>query len=228
MTTYDLYIHTGPKRRKTYIHVPQLAGCIAQGDTTDAAIEAVPDAIRAFIGFIARYAAPYDVSKPFRTRVVEEDLSGGFLGVGFLPPDAKPLSRRESEALMQRLAHIHAAVRQLAEGCSAKQLDAAPAKGRPIRRILSHMCVEGAYLRGVTGASRIQREVDEGNRDPLDALDLLWELEAARLDAMSEEERRAVVQRGQSAWSVRAAVRRMLEHAWEHYSEIAVRLGNAV
>lgn len=116
MRTYDLYVHTGLRRRKTYIHVPQRTGCIAQGEN----------------------------------------------------------------------------------------------------------------LRSVTGASRIQREVDEGRRDPLDALDALWELEAARLASMPAEERRAVVQRGQSPWSVRAAVRRMLEHGWEHYSEIAQRLGKPV
>ncbi|HXK34283.1 MAG TPA: type II toxin-antitoxin system HicB family antitoxin [Dehalococcoidia bacterium] len=225
MKTYDLYVHTGPKRRKTYIHVPQLTGCIAQGDTTDAAIEAAPEAIRAFIGFIARYDEPCDPEEPFRTRIAEEDLSGGFLGTGFLPPDAKPLSMRDADALMQRLAHIHDAVRRLTDGLSAKQLDAAPAKGRPIRRILSHLCAEGGYLRGVTGASRIQREVDEGKRDPLEALDALWELEVARLASMPAEERGAIVQRGQSPWSVRASVRRMLEHGWEHYSEIAERLG---
>lgn len=228
MKTYDLYVHTGPKRKKTYIHMPQLTGCIAQGDTTDAAIEAAPDAIRAFIRFIARHGEPYDPKEPFRTRVAEEDLSGGFLGIGFLPPDAKPLPKREADVLMQRLANIHAAVRRLTDRLSAKQLDAAPVKGRPIRRILAHMCGEGGYLRGVTGASRIHREVDEGKRDPLDALDALWELEARRLASMPAEERGAVVQRGQSPWSVRAALRRMLEHGWEHYSEIAERLGKPV
>jgi hypothetical protein len=31
--------------------------------------------------------------------------------------------------------------------------------------------------------------------------------------------------RGQSPWTVRYEVRQMLEHAWEHYIEIAERLG---
>jgi hypothetical protein len=84
---------------------------------------------------------------------------------------------------------------------------------------------EGGYLRGVTGASRIQRLADEGAIEPLDALDQLFELETERLDAMTDEERSEVIQRGQNPWSARSAVRRMLEHGWEHYVEIAERLG---
>jgi predicted RNase H-like HicB family nuclease len=225
--TYDLYVHSGPKRKKTYIHVPQLVGCIAQGDTTDAAIENVPNAIEVFLGFIARTGERVGAKEPFRTRVAEENMSGGFLGVGFLPTDAKPLSKRESDALMQRLANIHDELRGLTSGLSKKQLEAKPATGRPIGRILSHMCAEGGYLRGVSGVGRIQREVEEGKRDPHDALDELWRLESERLNTMTADERRDVIMRGQSPWSVRAAVRRMLEHGWEHYLEIAARLGKA-
>ena len=86
------------------------------------------------------------------------------------------------------------------------------------------MCGEGGYLRGVTGATRIQREADDGTIDPHDALDRLLALERERLRSMDAQERSSVVMRGQSPWSARAAVRRMLEHAWEHYVEIAVRL----
>jgi hypothetical protein len=79
-------------------------------------------------------------------------------------------------------------------------------------------------LRAISGASRIQRLVDEGKMNPLDALDQLLVLETERLKAMSDEERTTVRQAGQSTWSANAAVRRMLEHAWEHYLEICVRL----
>jgi hypothetical protein len=73
--------------------------------------------------------------------------------------------------------------------------------------------------------SRMQREMDEGRLDPLDALDQSWELEAARLEAMPDAERRGVVMRGRSQWTCRSAVRRMLEHAWEHAREIDDRAG---
>ncbi len=147
-------------------------------------------------------------------------------GIGFLPTDAKPLTPRESDALMQRLAAIHTGLRALTADLTPKQLATAPPKGRPIGRILAHICgAEGGYLRGVTGASRLAREVDEGKVDPHDALDRLFQMEQERLGAMSKAERADVIMRGQMPWSARSAVRRMLEHAWEHYVEIAERLG---
>lgn len=224
--TYDLYLDSGPMKKKTYVHVPQLLGCIARGDASDAAVEHAPDAIRAFLAFCARAGERVDPDAAFRVRVAEHVTTNQWPGngAGFLPTDQAPLTPRESDALMQRLAAIHAGLRRLTGALTPKQLDASPTKGRPIRRILQHVCVEGAYLRGVPGSSRIMSDVDKGSLDPNDALDQLFELEQARLGAMSKDERSEVILRGQSPWSARAAVRRMLEHAWEHHLEIAERL----
>jgi len=43
---------------------------------------------------------------------------------------------------------------------------------------------------------------------------------------MPDDERSSVVQRPASRWSARYAVRRMLEHCWEHLREIEARLDN--
>jgi hypothetical protein len=59
----------------------------------------------------------------------------------------------------------------------------------------------------------------------VDALDQIFALEVERLNAMTKEERSALVMRGQSPWTARSAVRHMLEHGWEHYAEIVERLG---
>ncbi len=226
MKTYDLYLDSGPMKKKTYVHVPQLLGCIARGDTSNAAVESSPDAICAFLAFVARAGERVDSGAAFRVRVAEHVTNNQWPGNGggFLPTDAAPLTSRESDALMQRLAAIHAGLRRLTGGLTMKHLDATPPKGRPIRRILQHVCVEGAYLRGIPGSSRLMSDVEKGHLDALDALDRLFELEQERLRAMSKEERSEVIMRGQTPWSARAAVRRMLEHGWEHYLEIAERL----
>lgn len=226
MKAYDLYLDSGPMKKKTYVHVPRLLGCIARGDTSDEAVERSPDAIRTFLAFAARAGERVDPNAVFRVRVAEHvtDNQWPGNGGGFIPTDAAPLTPRESDALMQRLAAIHAGLRRLTSGLTAKQLDAAPPKGRPIRRILQHVCVEGAYLRGIPGSSRLMSDVEKGGLDAHDALDQLFELEHERLRAMSKEERAEVIMRGQTPWSARAAVRRMLEHGWEHYLEIAERL----
>jgi predicted RNase H-like HicB family nuclease len=226
MKTYDLYLDSGPMRKKTFVHVPQLLGCIGRGDTTEEAIERAPDAVRTFLHFIARNGEPVDPDAKFAVRVAEHVTDGQMpgQGIGFLPTDATPLTVPDSDALMQRLAAIHAGLRDLTGKLTPKQLDAMPPKGRPIRRILAHVCGEGAYLRGIEGSSRIHRLVDEGKLDAHDALDQLWSLERDRLHAMTKDERGEVIQRGQMPWSARSAVRRMLEHGWEHYVEIAERL----
>ncbi|MEX2227386.1 MAG: hypothetical protein WEB52_13150 [Dehalococcoidia bacterium] len=225
MKTYKLYLESGPQMKTTYVHVPELMGCMLNAATTEAALDATPDVIRAYLRFMARAGEAVDPGDQIRTKVIEHTTEGGFLGSRFLPTDAQPLPPRESDKLMQRLDALHGELRRITSGVDRRKLDAAPAKGRAIRRILVHVCSEGGYLRSVTGASRIQREADEGKIDPLDALDRLHALELARLRSMDADERRGVIMRGQSPWSARAAVRRMLEHAWEHYLEIAERLG---
>ena len=227
MKTYDIYLDSGPMRKKTFVNVPALTGCIARGDTTDEAIENTPDAIRAFLRFLARHGEKADPNVDFRVRVADHVTDSVFPanGIGFLPTDAKPLTKAESDALLKRLSAIHDDLRALTTKLTAKQLDAKPAKGRPIRDIMRHMLAEGGYLRGVSGVSRIQRLVDQGEIDARDALDQLFDLERARINAMTARERRDVIMRGQQQWSARSAMRRMLEHGWEHYSEIAARLG---
>jgi hypothetical protein len=225
--TYDIYLHSGPQMKKTYAHVPSLMGCIWLRDTTPAAVDAADQQIHAYLDFLERAGEKVDPKAAFRTSVAQHDTSGGFIGSSFLPTDAAPLPKPEAEALMRRLAALHGEIRRLTGGLPGRELDAKPAAGRPIRGILSHVCAEGSYLRGVSGASRIQREVHEGRLDANDALDRLHALELDRLRTMDDGERSAVVVRGQSSWSVRSAVRRMLEHAWEHYVEIGARLGPA-
>ncbi len=169
MKTYDLYVESGPMKRTTMVHVPALAGCIARGETTDAALEATPEAIRAYVRFLAHHGERLAAKAAFTTRVVEHQTEGQWLGNGsiFIETDLEPLSAREAEAMLARLGRIHAGLRDLTSGMTAKQLDESPKAGRPIRRILEHVVgAEGGYLREVTGASRLAREVRERLVDP--------------------------------------------------------------
>ena len=225
MKTYDLYAESGPKMMKTVVHVPALLGCVNGGETTQQALDAAPDAIRAYLRFLKRSGERIDPTAAFKTRVANHDTSGGFLGSAWLETDTEPLTSRESDALMRRLSAMHGDLRRLAGKLTSKQLDAKPAKGRPIRQILRHVLAEGAYLRGISGVSRLQGDAEKGLIEPLDALDRMFDLEVERLRTMTDEERSIVIMRGQTPWSARRAMRSMLEHCWEHYVEIAARLG---
>ena len=226
MTVYDLYLESGPKRKTTIVHVPQLTGCTWNAPTTDEAVGRAAEEIAAFLRFLADSGERARPEAPVTTRIAHHEITAGFLSIAFFAPDARPLPQPEAERLMRRLAAMHAELRRTVAPLSRRQLEAKPARGRPIRQILSHICVEGAYLRGVSGSSRIQREVDEGKRDAFDALDELHELEIQRLREMPADERAIIIQRPSSKWSARYAVRRMLEHCWEHLREIQARLDN--
>ena len=225
MKTYDLYAESGPKMKKTVVHVPSLMGCVNGGDTTQEALDRAPDAIRAYLGCLARAGERVDPHAAFKTRLANHDTSGGFLGSAWLETDTEPLPKRESDALMKRLEALHGELRRVTGKLTPKQLHAKPTKGRPIRQILQHLCAEGGYLRGISGVSRLHTMVERGQIEPLDALDQMFALEVERLRTMQDVERSTVIMRGQSPWSARRALRSMLEHSWEHYVEISMRLG---
>jgi hypothetical protein len=54
VTVCRVFVESGPKRRKTMVHVTDLLGCIAQGPTTEDALEATPEAIHTFAAFSPR------------------------------------------------------------------------------------------------------------------------------------------------------------------------------
>jgi predicted RNase H-like HicB family nuclease len=210
--------------KKTVVHVPMLLGCRARGDTTQEAIDNTPEAIRAYLRFMKNAGERADPNAEFKTKLAEHDTSGGFLGSAHLPTDVEPMLKRESDLLMKRLDALHQELRRITADLTPRQLAAKPPAGRPIAGILQHICGEGGYLRGVSGASRITNDVEKGRLHALDALDQIFALEVDRLRLMSAHERSTVMTRGQVTWSVRFALRQMLEHAWEHCVEIAERL----
>ena len=138
------------------------------------------------------------------------------------------METKELAVYLQRLEWIEAALLDLAGRLSRQQLQAQPAKGRPIQRILEHVVgAHNAYLQSpVTrpqGLSAALRAVSEGPDMPA-AMAGFWELANARVAAITNEERTQQVQHGQVLWTARRTMRRLLEHAWEHLLEIRRRL----
>jgi lipopolysaccharide biosynthesis protein len=60
--------------------------------------------------------------------------------------------------------------------------------------------------------------------DLADALARLWQISSARLEVLTETERTQQIPHGQVTWTARRALRRMLEHDWEHLLELSRRL----
>jgi len=234
MTEYALYLESGPRRRKTMVHVLDLLGCIAQGPTTEEALEVTPEAIRAYLRFLRRHGEAVEPESTFTTVVAVHVMEGSWLGNGDpapgFGPDFQPLSVQDLSIYLKRLVWLRADLLQLIRDVPRKRLVAEPdGAGRSVYRILEHVagsqCVYLRYLVGkVDGLSEALRAVQQGPEAILSALTHLWQISSSRLEVMTETERGQLVQHGQVTWTARRALRRMLEHEWEHLLEVSHRL----
>lgn len=236
--TYALYLESGPKRKKTMVHALDLLGCVAVGPTTEAALAATPEAIRAYRGFLERRGErglPGQPAAPFETRVVEHITEGAWLGNGspylIFGPDLEPIGDDEIARYLLRCQWLCGALADWAETQSDALLNAAPAgSGRAARAILLHVLgAQGAYLASALGSapgfSALSSATERGERGVAGALRQSAEMVAARVRATTPEERAAVRELSAGPRTLRKALRRVLEHSWEHLAELSRRPG---
>ncbi|MBM3945717.1 MAG: hypothetical protein FJ317_09585, partial [SAR202 cluster bacterium] len=130
MISYELYVESGPKKRKTQAHVLALLGCIAEGPATGDALAATSDAIRAYLRFLQRHGGDADPEAPFTTRVAVHVMEGVWLGQGDpypgFAPDFETLSESDLRTYRQRLAWMQSDLVKLAGGLSDRQLGEKP------------------------------------------------------------------------------------------------------
>lgn len=234
MTEYGLYLESGPKRRKTMVHVLDLLGCTANGPTTEAALAATPEAIGAFRRFLRAAGETIDAEAPFTTAVVEHVTEGEWLGNGspyiVYGPDLEPVTEAELAVYSRRFQAMNAALAGWAESRSADELALKPPDGRSAGAILLHVTgAVGGYLSaalgGASGFSGVYGAAERGQIGVFAALRRVDALAAERLLATTPAERAAIIQRPKDVRTLRKALRRMLEHAWEHLAELSRRPG---
>ncbi len=235
MTEYALYVESGPKHRKTMVHVPELLGCVAVGPTTDETLAATPDAIRAYLRFMQRHGEALDPNAPFTTNVAQHITEGDWLGNGspylVFATDLEPVGAEELETHLRRFHAIREALASWAESQSDAQLDATPeVKGRTGRAILLHaLGATGAYVAAAvgntSGFSHMHTLAERGEVALPDALRQTESMVAERFRETTPEERAAVIDKGKTIRTVRKALRRTLEHDWEHLVELSRRPG---
>jgi len=235
MTKYSLYLESGPKHKKTMVHVLDLLGCIAQGPTTESALESAPEAIRTYLRFLERHGEAVRPEGAINTVVDVHITKGTWLANGDPTPgfasDFKPLSTQNRSIYLQRLAWMQSDLLELIRDETQEQLRLEPKGGeRSVYHILQHMAESQAvylrYLVGpVNGLSESLRAVQNEGPDSLPlTLSTVWDITNARLESLTDEERKQLIPHGQVTWSARRCMRRMLEHGWEHLLEISVRL----
>jgi predicted RNase H-like HicB family nuclease len=233
MVAYDLYLESGPRRRKTMVHVLDLLGCVAVGPTTEDALAATPVAIRAFRRFLHRHGEPVDLDAPIAPRIVEHITEGEWLGNGSpyltFGPDLEPLTEAEIDRLLARVRWLGDDLADWAAAQTGAHLAAAPMSGgRPARAVLLHVLgAQGSYLAaalgGAPGFGRLHGAAERGEVDLADALRQSAALASKRVRATTPEERIAVRLLTNRTYTLRKALRRLLEHGWEHLAELSRR-----
>jgi len=234
-TTYSLYLESGPKRRKTMVHALDLLGCMAVGPSTGEALAATPDAIRAYLHFLCRHGEAVDPDAPFTTRVAEHITQGQWLGNGspylVFGPDFEPLTDEEIATFLGRFRGLREEMASWAATLTDEQLDALPeGGGRTTRAVLLHVLgASGGYLAaalgGAPGFSRIAGAAEWGELGLADALRQLAAMAVDRVYAATPQQRAAVRELPMGPRTLRKALRRMLEHDWEHLAELSRRPG---
>lgn len=217
------------------VHVPALLGCVAVGPTTEDALAATPDAIRACLRFLARHGEPEDPGRLFATEVVEHVTEGDWLGNGspyiVLASDLVPLSDAEVAEATRRFRWMREELAAWVEGRSDAELDAVPAGGgRTARAILLHvLAVPGPYLSpvvgGAPGFSALQTATERGAVLLPEALLRVAGMVDALVATATPAQRTAVIQRPTDVRTFTKALRRTLEHDWEHRAELSRRPG---
>ena len=232
---YHLYLESGPRRQKTMVHVLDLLGCIANGPTTEAALEATPEAIRNYLRFLKRHGEAVDPNAPFETAVAEHITQGMWMGNGspylIFAPDYEPVTDDGIETYLTRFRWMSEDLAAWVANMPKEQLDTPPKDGgRTAKKVLLHVLGPvGAYLStalgGAPGFSRVARAAERGELTLADGLLLMESMATERVRAATPEQRSAVNHRTKDTRTLRKALRRMLEHHWEHLAELSRRPG---
>lgn len=234
MPIYKLYLESGPKKRTTMVHIPELLGCMANGPTTDAALNATPEAIDRYRRFLARCGEEIDVEAPIETEIAEHITEGSWLGNGSpyisYQPDYDPVTEDDVECYLNRQMRLRTELSQWAMNQANVMLDAKPDKGRTARAILLHVLGStggslSAALGSAKGFSALHGAAERGEIPIPTALVEQAEMTRKRVFEATPEEWNRVRQRPDHDRNLRKAFRHMLEHDWNHLAELSRRPG---
>jgi uncharacterized damage-inducible protein DinB/predicted RNase H-like HicB family nuclease len=233
MAAYEVYLELG-EGGACLAHVPALPGCMARAESREAALAALPGAIRAYHAWRRDHgeAAP-DPPEPITLHVAatQEGMSlferGG--RAALFDPDRAPLSRAELERHLQIAAYTRADLLALVGSLPAAVLDwKEAAKAMSIREILRHVGnAEEWYVSRLVDPATLPPEWADDDRLPLRRfLAMERRTVAARLRRLTDDELARVhvptarAHHPGEEWTARKALRRLLEHEQEHLGQI--------
>jgi hypothetical protein len=227
MTTYELYVETGPRQRATMVHVPQLLGCVVVRPTMRQALEETPPAIARFLRMRRRHGDDPDLEARFDIHVAGQSREGLMLA---LPTDMTALSDEAIEHALDQLGWINEELAVWADAQPPDVLAAVPPTGWPARKIVLHVIAsQGGYLESALGAgpdtAPVRRNASRGAISLGEGLRETVRLCRECVARATPEQRRGIRQMPWGPYTLHRALRRLNEHAWEHLDELSRRPG---
>jgi hypothetical protein len=227
---FGLYLESGPRHRKTMVHVFDLLGLNFTGPSTVQAIEDAPAAIRRFLRYLAGHGETVDPDEPFDLEVRAHVTDGSWLAngdpEGGFAPDFEPLSQDAIARHLRVYRWMYDDIMIVARETPVADLDRSPPGSTwSYRRLFEHVAeAEYEYIRcslgHIEGLRPAYREMLRAG-DPIAALEHAHAAILDRLASLSGDDLSRRTQRGAKTWTVARTFRRVLEHRWEHLQQIA-------
>jgi predicted RNase H-like HicB family nuclease/uncharacterized damage-inducible protein DinB len=200
-------------------HVPDLPGCFTWAEGRDVAIQAVPDAVEAYLAWakghglrITGLSAPMQVSEVIRAWEFEDDN----MVQAFFATDRPPLHREE---LREYRSLLEATLRDLAvaleEIGSEDMLQTFPDERWSIAGVVEHVARSEWWYLDRLGLAFAR---DKMPADPVEAVIKVHQHMLSSLEALVERSGVLTV-RGET-WSSRKVLRRTLWHRRDHHEHI--------
>jgi uncharacterized damage-inducible protein DinB/predicted RNase H-like HicB family nuclease len=223
-------------------HIPGLPGCVVRASTCDEVLRKVPGAIHDYYAWLRRHGEP----TPFAGEPIEFEIAGESAGFGpfgpgdaaaLLPTDQEPLLPEEAERYFHLMAHTRADLLALAHAPSTGEKASLPQdlldwqpdpQSWSIRRLLRHVGdAEEWYVSRLVPPETLPAEWENDAELPIfEFLEMERRTAVARLRQLTADERSGVfypalwTRHPDEAWTARKALRRFLEHEWEHTVQV--------
>lgn len=223
MTVYNLYLESGPQKKRTLVHALDLLGLNWFGATTDTALEKSRAEIQFYREWLRARGEKIE-NDAIEYTVAEHFTRGEFMGHGspsiLFATDHEPLTPKKLETHLRHLKWQREDLMHLVGDLSPKELARKPARGRSIQEILEHVQeAERAYPATIKPMPRLPT-----TRDIFEKLEFTRRDVIEFFSALSAAERRALIVKGNYQRTAMRALRRVMEHEWEHVQEIRARL----
>jgi uncharacterized damage-inducible protein DinB/predicted RNase H-like HicB family nuclease len=240
MSNIEVYLEIGPRGR-AMAHVLSLLGCFTKAVSSEAALDAVPQAIWDYWAWLRQHGE--DVPEPTGTTVQVVEVIKGFGPFqhgdksALFEPERQPISVAEMETYLRRWGYARADLLTLTPNMSDYFLDwRAGESEMSIRQILRHVGNTNEwYVSRLVDPDTLPRDWQEDDKLPIfHFLAMEQRTMTVRMHKLTATERSEIsypttwTEHPDEPWSARKALRRMIEHEREHTEQMVAVLAQTI